>query len=238
MENSTHWQKGHWMCLRFITMRILASILICSKCFWKLGLKCFTVTELCQPFCMLGFVYWSNRGFFLTVSQHICVPMIFSPSKGQEVSYIIPSRITQLVSGRHVTLLPSHSYLCPLSWPLMHPSGLLQVPGSAICCLLVLTSKTHKVLISTLYWITVASLHDWTQPFHCLVPLSTGEYFTSLELVIGFPPGSLLPFSAVKDPRVWFSLHLTECFRVGFVTWRQVKSWQQCIMDLMAVRYM
>lgn len=98
--------------------------------------------------------------------------------------------------------------------------------------------QTHKVLISTLYWITGASLHDWTQPFHCLVPLLAGEYFTSLELVIGFPSGSLLPFSAVKDPRVWFCLHLTECFRVGFVTWRQVKSWQQCVMDLMAVRYM
>lgn len=79
--------------------------------------------------------------------------------------------------------------------------------------------QAHKVLISTLGWITWGvSLHDCTQPLHCLVPLLAREYFTSLESVIGCtldPADSTL--RGKRSASVIRSSSL-ECFCVGFVT--------------------
>lgn len=122
-------------------------------------------------------------------SQRVCVCMYdLFPSLGQAVSYFIPSQITQLVPGRRITLQPSH---CLLSVPslLAFDTPLWPPPGPQECNLLSTgIDQAHKVLISTLGWITGASLHDCTQPFHCLVPLSAREYFTSLESLIGCTP--------------------------------------------------
>lgn len=131
-----------------------------------------------------------------------CICMIFSlPWAGLCLTlYPLKSLNLSLVGT-----LPSSphtvSYLPHLSWPLMHPSGLRRGPQE---CNLLSTGidQAHKVLISTLGWITGASLHDCAQPFHCIVPLSARENFTSLESAIGCAPGPLLLSSAVKDPTV------------------------------------
>ena len=120
--------------------------------------------------------------------------MISLPPRARQCLTLYPLKSLNLSPGSRITLQPSHCLLSVPS-PLAFDTPLWPPPAPQECNLLSTgIDQAHKVLISTLGWITEASLHDCTQPFHCLVPLLAWEYFTSLESVIGCtldPPSTL-----------------------------------------------
>lgn len=151
-------------------------------------------------------------------SQRVCVcaPVIFLLpwARGCPTWYSLKS-----LNLSPVGALPSSPH--SVSYLLVSPAFWYTLLASTRECNLLSTGidLVHKVLISTLGWITGASLHDCTGPFRCLVPPLAREHFTSLESVIGYTPhpAGLLPLSSTqKDPRVWFLHSLDWVFLCWF----------------------
>lgn len=146
------WQKCCGMCAGFITAHNIFKVFfdkaVSARTYlWKLGLKvwwmCSGITED-RVFFKRVFCWKSRHSPFKWLPSRLCVCAIFSlPLAGRCLTLYPLKSLNLSLEG----VLPSSphtvSYLPPLSWPLIHPSGLYQVPRSAICCPLVLIRDTR-----------------------------------------------------------------------------------------------
>lgn len=82
--------------------------------------------------------------FIVCVFVCVCVCMIRLPPRARQCLILYPLKSLNLsLFGALPSRPHTVSYLSPLPWPLIHPSGLHQFPSSAICCLLVLIRCTR-----------------------------------------------------------------------------------------------